>query len=173
MSRSFNILSEEYRPMVVAYLEVLLKDEHLAQDVAQETFVSAYEALARFEDGEDFGKWLRGIARNKALMHWRSMKRRPLVVDSRVIEGVEEAFSELDRKVEGGDWWEQRKEALGDCLGGLSRHLREAIEEVYFNDRTIDETANSLGVKRSAVGQRLSRARNGLRECLKLKLRKA
>ena len=40
MDQSFNILASEYRPMIVAYLRSLGADAHLAEDLAQETFLA-------------------------------------------------------------------------------------------------------------------------------------
>ena len=170
MDRSFDILASEYRPMVATYLRTLGIDGHLAEDLAQETFLSAYRALHTFEEGGNFGFWLRGIARNKALTHWRSVRRRPLVIDSRVLEGVEEVFTSLDREAGAGDWWESRREALRQCLARLSNHLREAIEQVYLREQSLQAAADALGASRAAIGQRISRARGLIRDCIATKL---
>lgn len=173
MNRSFEILAAEYRPMVVAYLRSLVGDAHLAEDLAQETFLAAYQALSQFESGGNFGAWVRGIARNKAKMHWRSASRRPLLIDSRVVEGINEVFDSLDRKEEEGDWWEERRTVLRGCVSRLSDHLRAAVDQVYSQDQNLDEAASVLGSTRAAIGQRLSRARNLLRECVARKLQSA
>ncbi len=103
MHRSFDILASEYRPMVLAYIRSLGADAHLAEDLAQETFLAAYRSLEKFEEGRDFGSWIRGIARNKALMHWRSAAARPsLSLDSRCMEGIEEVFAAVGRREEEG-----------------------------------------------------------------------
>lgn len=167
----FDILANEYRPMLVAYLRSLVKDSHLAEDLAQDTLIAAQESLDSFQEGAHFGRWVRGIARNKALMHWRSAKRKPLLIDSRVVTGVDEVFENLDRNEEEGEWWEDRKRALRDCVSGLSRHLREAVDQVYFESKSLDEAADVLGSSRAAIGQRLSRARKGIRGCLQRKLK--
>jgi RNA polymerase sigma factor (sigma-70 family) len=78
MTDPFNILAAEYRPMVLAYLRAMVRDAHLAEDLTQETMIAAHESLDGFKPGGTFGSWLRGIARNKALMHWRSEKRHRL-----------------------------------------------------------------------------------------------
>ena len=76
MDKTFNILTEEYRPMVMAYLRSLGVDIHLAEDLTQETFLAAYKAFDSFED-QNFGAWLRKIGKNRALMHWRAASVRP------------------------------------------------------------------------------------------------
>ena len=103
-------------------------------------------------------------------MHWRTAKRKPLVVDSRVVDGIDEVFSDLDRQEEGSEWWQQRQDALRECLAKLSEHLREAIEQTYFGGNTLDQTALTLGSTRAAIAQRLSRARSNIRTCVTHKL---
>ncbi len=173
MNRSFDILAAEYRPMLLAYLRSLGADAHLAEDLAQETFLAAYQSLSKFDEDGNFGSWLRGIARNKVMMHWRSAARRPLLVDSRVVEGVDEVFAGLDREGEGGDWWEERRAAMRECIGRLSAQLRAAVEQVYSFDRSLEEAGVALGASRAAVGKRLSRARVQIRECVTGKLKPA
>ncbi len=170
MSVPFDILASEYRPMVLTYLRSMVQDGHLAEDLTQETFIAAQASLGKFEQGGNFGRWLRGIARNKALMHWRSARRSPLVVDSRVVDGIDEVFDQLDRGQEEGDWWQKRREALSNCLRGLSAQLKSAVEQVYHEGRSLEEAAEVLGSSRLAIGQRLSRARKSLRVCVSGKI---
>ena len=170
MNDSFDILAAEYRPMVLAYLRSMVKDPHLAEDLVQETFLSAQAAIGTFDKSGNFGRWLRGIARNKAKMHWRSAKRSPLMVDSRVVEGIDDVFNSLDRHQEDSDWWESRKQALRDCIKRLSKHLKGAIEQVSFHGQSLEEAATSLDSTRAAVGQRLTRARADIRICVQQKL---
>lgn len=166
----FNILAAEYRPMVLAYLRAMVADAHLAEDLTQETMIAAHQSLGGFEPGGNFGQWLRGIARNKALMYWRAEKRHPLLIDSRVLDGINEVFDSLDRNAGETDWWDSRKRAMRDCVALLSGHLKAAVDSVYFSGNSLDESAEALHSTRAAVGQRLSRARNQIRECMDRKL---
>src|SRR3954452_15485607 len=50
-------------------------------DVTQEVFITAYKKLHEFRRDEDFGAWLRGIARNKMYTHLRSANRRVRSMD--------------------------------------------------------------------------------------------
>src|SRR6516162_3958490 len=45
-------------------------------DLAQEVFLAALQSLPSFRRGDDFGAWLRGIARNKLLVYFRTQSRR-------------------------------------------------------------------------------------------------
>lgn len=61
-----------YFGRIYTYLRVVLRDDHLAEDVAQEVFARAYSAIDRFElRAQPFRAWLFTIARNRALDHLR------------------------------------------------------------------------------------------------------
>ena len=63
-------------PRVLALARRMLNDAGEAEDVAQETFISAFKSLPDFETGRDFGAWLNGIARHRILEHLRARGRR-------------------------------------------------------------------------------------------------
>jgi RNA polymerase sigma-70 factor, ECF subfamily len=163
---AFDILVEQYRPMVTAYLRTLVNDRDLADDLAQETFLAAYRGIERFDKAADFGAWLRGIARNKALESKRAAARHPLVADSRIIEGMEEVYRALDAPRADAETWSDRLSLLHRCLDRLSGKLREAVAEVYSRQRPLREAAATLHTTFEGVAQRLSRARVFLRKCM-------
>ena len=163
--RSFEVLAADYRPMLECYLKGITGESHLAEDLTQETFLVALKQIDRFEPGGNFGAWLRGIARNKVREHRRSAARRPLLVDSRIVEGMEQVYSLFDAPGEGGGAWGDRLQVVRECIGKLRSKLRGAIESVYLRGKTLGEAAQELDSKPEAVGQRLSRARRLIREC--------
>lgn len=171
---SFEPLAEECRPMLVAYLGALAGDAHTAEDLAQETLLTAHKIFERFRGGDNFGAWLRGIARNKLREQKRAFARRPLVVDSRVLDGMEEVLEIFDSPASGAgeSAWGDRLEVLRTCISKLKSGLQAAIECVYRGDCSLKEAARKLGASPAAIGQRISRARNLLRQCADLELRK-
>ena len=58
---------KEYGPVVRACLASHLTSAQTVEDLAQETFIAAYEHLKEFDVQRDFGPWIKTIARNKAL----------------------------------------------------------------------------------------------------------
>ena len=166
MEHSFSILAEEYRPMVLAYLKALTKDAHLAEDLTQETFLAAQKGIAKLKKKGSFPAWLRGIAKNKVLDHARRSARQGLVVDSRILEGMEEVLQKFDPRGEDGAFWRDRLGVIRSCMGKLSEGLKKSVDQVYLNGKSLKEAAKALGVSFDAVGKRLSRARVLLRECV-------
>lgn len=154
--------------MLVGYIGALTSDAHLAEDLAQETLLTAGRIFSRLEQDANFGAWLRGIARNKVREHRRAAARRPLVVDSRIVEGMEEVLTAFDPSARGEESWGGNLEILRACIGKLKEGLRAAIESVYQRDQSLKEAGLELEASPVAVGQRLSRARNQIRKCVEL-----
>ena len=164
---SFDVLVADYRRMLLNYLKGLVGDAHLAEDLTQETFLAAHRAIGKFDAGAgSFGAWLRGIARNKVRDNHRASARRPLLVDSRVVDGMEEVYSLFDSPSEQGGGWADRLEILRGCVAKLKGALRPAIEAVYARGLSLKEAAADLGSSVEAIGQRLTRGRRLVRECV-------
>jgi RNA polymerase sigma-70 factor (ECF subfamily) len=168
MDKAFDILGEQYRPMVVAYLRSLVNDAELAEDLAQETILAAYQSFDKFERGANFGAWLRGIARNKALHNRRTESRRIIIADSEIIAGMESVYSAFDNPSPDSPTWLHRLERIRNCVQKLSEKLREAMVQVYENNQTIEAAAQSLQTSADALAQRLSRARSLVARCVSL-----
>ncbi|MBA4386939.1 MAG: hypothetical protein C0404_03095 [Verrucomicrobia bacterium] len=170
MKTAFDILAEQNRPMLVTYLNAMLRDRSLAEDLTQETLMVAYKALDKYEEGRNFGAWLRGIARNRALQNRRADSRRHLVIDSRVVEGMEEIYGAFDGPHPIRSDWDERIEIVRRCAAKLSGRLRDVVNQVYTTGLSLAEAAAALGSTPGAVGQRLSRARKMIFDCAKLQL---
>jgi RNA polymerase sigma-70 factor len=169
MDTAFEILAEEHRPMLMGYARALMNgEEHDAEDVVQETLLAAHRSLSSFEKGANFGSWLRGIARNKALECQRAERRRRTIVDSRIVEGIEEVYALFDAASPGEETWTERMQRLlRDCLERLTQNLRDAVVRVYREELSLRDAAAAMNVSHAAVAQRLSRARESLRQCVR------
>lgn len=170
---AFDILAEHYRPMVLAYLRILVRDWGLAEDLAQETFIAAHEKLSTFRDGGNFGAWLRGIARHKALESFRAKSRHIVIADSSILEGVEEVYSYFDAPRLNQPTWADRLELVRECVRALGASFRGAVNEVYGKGRSLSEAAAAVHISRGALAQRLSRARVLIRKCVETRLMEA
>ncbi len=168
MDTAFDILVEQYRPMLLSYARALLGgDAHEAEDVVQESFLTAHRRLEDFRPGENFGAWLRGIARNKALESHRSARQRRAIVDSRIIEGLDQVFALFEIDPAGEEPWRERvARLLRHCIAELNQHMRDTVHHVYRDGLSLRETAASLQSSPTAIAQRLSRARELIRKCV-------
>lgn len=145
----------------------MLNDEQDAEDVLQETFIKAYQALPAFEGRSSLKTWLFRIATNEALMLLRKRKpHQPVWEIDRNDEAVEEPKEIVD-------WCcipepelmtlETRKK-----LEEAASHLSEGLRAVFLlrdvEGLSGEDTAAILNVSVDVVKTRLLRARLKLRE---------
>ena len=80
---AFIVLVERHQGMVSGVALSLLKDVSTSEDVAQETFLSAWKKISSLRDSSKLRPWLATIARNTALTHLRMKKKK---AESRALE---------------------------------------------------------------------------------------
>jgi RNA polymerase sigma-70 factor, ECF subfamily len=141
-----------------------------AEEVLQETFISAFRALDRFEGRSRLATWLYRIAYNAALMRLR--KRQPPT------ESYDEPLTTDEGELlprQFVDWGsipddlllnQELRTVLGAALAGLPETLRGVFVLRDIEGLSTIETAEALGLTETNVKVRLHRARLALREQL-------
>ena len=148
----------------------LTGDPAAAEDVLQETFLSAFKAIPRFEGKSQLSTWLYRIAHNAALMKLRKRQ-----VDTVSLDEPVENKAGVPEPREFADWSENPEEMLMDAemrqamqtaIASLSETLRSVFVLRDVNGLSTAQTAEVLGLSEEAVKSRLLRARLALREKL-------
>ena len=150
---AFEAIVERYRRALMRYVSRLLPPER-AEDVVQQAFVKAYEAMHRDSAELNLRPWLYRIAHNGALNALRDRALGHAELDER-IDGVERPDQVLERTAS--------LRELVVAVQALPERQRSAILLRELEGRTYEEIATSLGVSDGAVRQLLNRARNSLR----------
>lgn len=139
----------------------LVADRAAADDIFQEVFLTVAQREADFRRDGDFLAWVRGIARNKVLEHFRRQRVRPVLFDEELLELLAEAGSSVDE-----EQLERRRAALAHCLQRLAPRAREIVDLRYAEQPLAPpELAQRIGWTTNAVNVALARARQFLREC--------
>jgi RNA polymerase sigma factor (sigma-70 family) len=153
--RMFESLYRRHVGEVYRYALVMLGSSADAEDVTQTTFLNAYRALQRGERPRAPGSWLRVIAHNLCLQHFRHAARRPQQVqledEPALVVGDEEGV------------------VLDDLIRALRQipvNQRAALVMRELEGRPIGDIASILSVSASAVETLLFRARRSVREQL-------
>lgn len=170
---AFEELVNRHEGRVFALARRMLRQRQDAEDVTQQTFLSALEHLAGFRAEARFSTWLLRIATHAALKIIR--KRRGLDVVS--LEGATEpdADGEIARPDYIADWRESPARLVGHReTGRLIEDALDRLDEKYrlvfllrdVEGLSVRETAETLGITEANVKVRLLRARLQLREVL-------
>jgi RNA polymerase sigma factor (sigma-70 family) len=153
--RAFAALVERYEKPVRAVAMDVLGDHHLAADVAQDTFVKAYEHLAGLRRPQAFGSWLMKITRRCAL-HLARRRPNEIRLGSRIAEEIEDCDGQLD----------EDKQRLLSAIMRLPEAEKQVVMLHYFSDQSVNNVAGILNRSVGTVTKQLSRARIRLRRML-------
>lgn len=171
---AFEELTNRYERRIYTLAMRVLGNQHDAEDVTQQTFLSALEHLADFRGDSSFATWLFRIATNAALKILR--KRRGLnTISLEQSTEPQEGTDTIPHPEYIADW-RQTPDALAQ-RAETRRVLEEALSELDEKHRlvfllrdveglSIKETAEALGLTEANVKVRLLRARLQLREKL-------
>ena len=150
--------------MLLAFIRAQVRDASAIDDIHQETMVTAWRTLDRFDQSRPFGPWLRGIARNHVLTHYRRKKRLPLHCEEVVVAHLNARLDELSQR--SGDTWPEKLEALEDCLGALPEPSKILLDLHYREELSTERIAGRTDLNRETVKKRLQRIRSALARCL-------
>ena len=161
---AFTELVRRYQRAVYRVAYALTRNASDADDLAQETFVRAYQAIGRFRVGEPLFPWLARIATNQAITLFRRRKRRPETPIEPLIEAGRQWGVEDDpaRAVEE----DERTRHLKDAFAGLKPEHQVVLALRVVEEQSYEEIAATLNVPVGTVMSRLSRARAELRSRL-------
>ena len=161
---------KEYAPRVYAIAIRMLNDPDDAEEVLQETFISACKNINKFEERSALGTWLHRIATNAALMHLRKRKHREVSLDEPIeVQGGDDIYREVQ------DWTlapddhamnSEVRDVLEKAIAELPDTLRTVFILREIEGYSTEETAQILGISVSAAKVRLHRARLRLRQIL-------
>ena len=160
---AYRLIVRKYAMGIRAFVASQLYHLDDADDLAQDVFVTAFKNLSHFRLGEDLGNWLRGIARNKLKMHFRSLARRQSAMErfreqvgTLIESNIEEATAMLS---------EDKIERLLHCISNLPDKMRRIVRAGLEGQRAA-ELSDELEMSVGALYTMNHRANKLLRECM-------
>ena len=166
---AFAWLVSRYQRPIHALLERLCGRPETARDLAQETFVSAFQHLATFEHRSEFFTWLYRIACNHAFAARR--RRKPVVSFSGAQVGFNSnsPASLPDPVATGTDvsarlQQQELQQQLSAALNQIDQRFREVVVLCDMQGLSYEEIAGILKIPLGTVRSRLHRGRSVLRQ---------
>ena len=168
--RAFAELCQRYSAMVKGRILSMVRHREDAEDVLQETFMSAYQHLRSFRGKCKFSTWMMKIGINSSLMWLR--KRKFLLrqtCDVVIFDGqtvIEREFRDPMPNPEQLYISDETRKQLRLAIQRLPPYLRSTIELRYGQRGSLKEIAETLGITQAAAKSRMVRARKRLRDTL-------
>ena len=156
---AFHPLVERHQDVVFGTAYHMTGNPALAEELAQEAFVAAWQGMRGFRRGRPFKPWLMRILVNAVLA-----QRRQRSVETTPIEGAgvagdaDNPAAVVEAQVE--------RQRLQQAINGLTPEHRQVVVLRYFAELTVPEVARTSGVQEGTVKSRLHRAQRALRQRL-------
>jgi len=154
---AFERLVKKYQPRVLRTIASIISDEQAAQDVAQETFLSAWSNLAKLKEQQKFGRWLTKIAINSAKLWLRDQQKHrgnAVSLEDNVVVWAQERINQR----------EKLRQEVWEAIDELPTAQREVVVLHYISGYSYKEISGMLSVPVSTISGRLQKAKNQLRK---------
>lgn len=154
---AFAELFEKYHAPILNYLHRMVNDRALAEDLTQDTFIKAYNALGSTTPDLSFKAWLYRIATNTAISQLRRKKLiqwLPFIGGDQDLHASEES---IERNV-------TRQTDIERTLAKLPKHYASVLLLRHYQGLSLAETAAALNISENAAKLRLFRARKAFAE---------
>ncbi len=163
----FSLLVDKYKHMVFTLALRMVKNREEAEEVSQDTFIRVYNSLDKFKGESKFSTWLYRITYNKSLDCLKKQKR---TIDSFSVDGYDDMnFPDMENIINGIER-KERKIEMAKVLKELSPDDNTLITLFYYEDLSLAEISEVMGISSNTVKVKLFRSRNRLAVLLKEKL---
>jgi RNA polymerase sigma-70 factor, ECF subfamily len=169
---AYETIVRQFGGRMLAVARRYMPCEQDCADAVQDSFLSAFQGIDKFEGSSQLGTWLHRIVINACLMRLRSRSRRPEIS----IEALLPAFDASGHHAHAARRWKRPpdEQLLGDENRALVRRHIDMLPDDYRNivmlrdieEFSTEETAAALNTTPGAVKTRLHRARQALRTLL-------
>jgi len=162
-------LVDRYKQMVYTLAYKIVKNREDAEEVAQDTFVKAYNALNDFKGDSKFSTWLYKIAYYRSLDYLKKNKRRVETTKIDISEeyniaSLDDALDALEAK--------DRTEIIKHAIQQLPGEDSVLITLYYFETLSMNEISKVMGISPNTIKVRLFRGRKRLAKILENNLEK-
>ncbi len=163
---AFSPLVRKYQKGVHALVWRKIGDFHIAQEITQDAFLTAYKKLGTLKNHTQFSGWLYVIAANLCA-DWFRKNRMPVpesveATETNEIDRV--SYSQYIAEKQAAEADETRREVVKTLLQTLPESERTVMTLHYLGEMTVKSISEFLGVSQNTIKSRLSRARNRLRK---------
>ena len=154
---AFADLMREYYPFVYTIVIGSVSNSHDAEEVVQDTFLSAYRGLTQLEDTTKFKSWLAEIARNCA-RQWLRKQRGETLPLNEVNEGILQTEDSPDEQLTR----QEQRELIRRTMETLPQKDRDIARAFYLEGVSYDELIRVHGLSYNAIALRLFRIKRKL-----------
>lgn len=162
-------LIDRHTHRVRDYIRMMVKDNDVADDILQETFIKAVRVIdeGRYADTGKFLSWILRIAHNQVIDHFRSQKNAKTVSESDAGYNMLGTLRFAERTVEDAMISSQIEEDVRRLIDRLTAEQREVVMMRYYSGLSFQEIADQTDVSINTALGRMRYALINLRKMIK------
>ena len=166
--KAFELLVIKYERRIQRLIGRMVRDVDLVEDIAQETFIRAYRALAQFRGEAQFYTWLYRIAVNTAKKALMDLKRNPTVSENSFKSDDDDETSPLENELTSSETPEtllagkEIAQMVNTAMEALPEELRQAITLREIEGLSYEEISEVMNCPIGTVRSRIFRAREAI-----------
>ncbi len=158
--RAYEVLVRRYQKLVIASAISVTKRQFMAEDAAQDAFVTAWMKLNTLQEPQKYGAWVCRIAKNCAL---NMLKRYRSFLPLEVVENVNLQGEQSQNPAELYALSEE-KEEIGKSIEKLPEKVKQIIQLHYFEGLSIADIADRMRISEGTVKWQLHDGRKRIRK---------
>lgn len=164
-------LIERHSRRVRDYINMMVKDRDVAEDIFQETFIKAVRVIdeGRYTDNGKFLSWILRIAHNQVIDHFRAQRQNKAVTESEAGYDVLGTLRFAERTVEDSMVSDQIERDVRALVELLPAEQREVVMLRYFSGLSFKDIAEQTEVSINTALGRMRYALINLRRMIKEK----
>ncbi len=163
--QAFAALVEKYQKQIHALAWQQIGDFHIAQEITQDAFFTAFQKLSTLTDHNRFAGWLYVITNRKCIAWHRKKAPQPQSLEATDPVELEEVYySEYMTQQREEAANQKRRAIVQKLLSKLQESERTVVNMYYIAEMTCEDIGKFLGVSPNTVRSRLHRARNRLKK---------
>lgn len=159
---AFRILQNKYKRLISSLIRRMVRDEDDIEDLTQETFIKAFNALNTFQFGYSFSAWIYRIASNNCIDFLRKKRFQHVSLSQPLNNEDDDYFIQIEDSSHRPDLQyiaKERKNALNKAIRTLPENYQEIIKLRHEYEMDYSEISDKLEIPLGTVKAHLFRAR--------------
>ena len=140
----------------------IVKDTAEAEDVMQESFITAFEKLDSFKGNAAFGAWLKRIVVNKSFSQYKKNNRFVALREKEIVEEAEEDFVSIEEE----DYTNTKVSKVLKCMEEIHSSYGQVLTLHLIEGYDYEECCKVLNISYANCRTLISRAKDSLRKKL-------
>ena len=166
---AFNLLVLKYQSRIIALAHKFVKDIHLAEDIAQESFIKVHKSLNSFREESAFFTWLYRVTANTAKNYLSSKQRKKEMSISEIVDPdghniFDKLTADSPEDILAAN---NLRDVIFNSFSALPEELRTALSLREFEGLSYEEIAKILDCPIGTVRSRIFRGREQIQELIR------